>query len=64
MKKVTLEAYQLAKYIHDWICVHATSIESNSPHTVRGYKVTLSLFVEFLEKENQSFISGWRMFFT
>jgi len=53
MKRATLEAYQLAKYIHDWICVHAMSIQSNSPHTVRRYKVTLSLFVEFLEKEKK-----------
>jgi len=51
MKKVTVEAHQLAKYIHDWICVHATSIQSNSLHTVRGYKISLSLFVYFLEKE-------------
>jgi len=51
MKKVTSEALQLAKYIHDWICVHATSIQSNSPHTIRGYTITLSLFVDFLEKE-------------
>jgi site-specific recombinase XerD len=51
MKKVNNEALQLAKYIHDWIRVYATSIQSNSPHTVRGYTVTLSLFVDFLEKE-------------
>ncbi|MDR1340596.1 MAG: hypothetical protein LBK58_11175 [Prevotellaceae bacterium] len=59
MKKVTGEAYQLAKYIHDWICVHAMSIQSNSLHTIRGYKVTLSLFVEFLEKEKKSILHLW-----
>jgi site-specific recombinase XerD len=61
MKKVTGEALQLAKYIHDWIRVHATSIRSNSPHTVRRYEVTLSLFVDFLEKEkgiNPSSLAG------
>lgn len=61
MKKVTGEAHQLAKYIHDWICVHATSIRANSPHTVRGYTVSLSLFVNFLEKEkkiNPSSLAG------
>jgi site-specific recombinase XerD len=61
MKKATNEAYQIAKYIHDWICVHAISIQSNSSHTVRGYKVALSLFVDFLEKEkkiNPSSLAG------
>jgi len=60
MKKATLEAYQIAKYIHDWI-VHTMSIQSNSPHTIRGYKVALSLFVEFLEREkkiNPSSLTG------
>ncbi|PXV58838.1 phage integrase family protein with SAM-like domain [Dysgonomonas alginatilytica] len=51
MKKVTNEVLQLAKYIHDWICVYVISIESNSPHTVRRYTVTMSLFVDFSEKE-------------
>jgi site-specific recombinase XerD len=53
MKKATLEAYQLAGYIYDWICVYAVSIQSNSPHTIRGYKIALSLFVGFLEKEKK-----------
>jgi len=53
MKKITNEAYQLAKYMHDWICVHAPSIQSNSSHTIRGYSITLSLFVDFLEKEKK-----------
>jgi site-specific recombinase XerD len=53
MKKYTGKAYQLAKYIHDWICVHVPSIRSNSPHTIKGYTVTLSLFADFLEKEKK-----------
>jgi site-specific recombinase XerD len=51
MKKVTGEAYQIAKYMHEWICVYAPSIQANSSHTVRGYSITLSLFVDFFEKE-------------
>lgn len=53
MKKVTNEALLIAKYIHDWICVYTTSIQSNSPHTVRRHMITLSLFVDFLEKEKK-----------
>lgn len=51
MKQISKEALQLAKYIHDWISVYAVSIQSNSPHTIRRYSITLSLFVDFLEKE-------------
>lgn len=53
MKKVTNEALLIAKYIHDWICVYTTSIQSNSPHTIRRHMITLSLFVDFLEKEKE-----------
>lgn len=51
MKQISKEALQLAKYIHDWISVYTVSIQSNSPHTIRRYSITLSLFVDFLEKE-------------
>lgn len=50
MKKVNSESQQLARYIHDWICVYVTSIRANSSHTVRGYMASLSLFADFLEK--------------
>lgn len=47
MKQISKEALQLAKYIHDWISVYTVSIQSNSPHTIRRYSITLSLFVDF-----------------
>lgn len=53
MKKVTNEAHKLAKHMCGWINVHIPSIQSNSPHTIRGYAVTLSLFVDFLEREKK-----------
>jgi len=53
MKKVTHEAHRLAKHIHQWMGVYVPSIRSNSPHTVRGYAVTLSLFAGFLETEKK-----------
>jgi Site-specific recombinase XerD len=49
MKKASKETYELAKHIHNWLHVHTPSIRSNSPHTIRTYSTTLSLFVEFLE---------------
>lgn len=51
MKKASKEAYELAKYIHDWIHVYTPSIRSNSLHTIKTYTITLSLFVGFLEKK-------------
>jgi site-specific recombinase XerD len=53
MKKVTHEAYRLARHIHDWIGIHVPSIRSNSPHTIRGYAIALSLFAGFLETEKK-----------
>ena len=61
MKKVTHEAHRIARHIHDWIGVHVPSIRSNSPHTIRGYAIALSLFVGFLEtkkKISPSSLSG------
>lgn len=53
MRKVTNEALQIAKYIHEWICVYTISIESSSPHTIRAYAIALSLYVNFLENEKE-----------
>lgn len=49
MKKASKDAYELAKHIHNWLHVHTPSIQSSSPHTIRTYSTTLSLFVGFLE---------------
>ncbi|MDH6356088.1 integrase/recombinase XerD [Dysgonomonas sp. PH5-45] len=49
MKKASKDAYELAKHIHNWLHVHTPSIRSSSPHTIRTYSTTLSLFVGFLE---------------
>ena len=72
MKKASKEAYELARHIHNWLHVHTLSIQSNSPHTIRTYSTTLSLFVEFLEGEkkinlcslnsgcfSRDYIEGW-----
>ena len=53
MKKANNEACKLAQYIHNWINVYTPSIQSNSPHTIRTYIITLSLFAGFLEKEKK-----------
>ena len=72
MKKASKEAYELARHLYDWIHVYTPSIRSNSPHTIRTYTTTLSLFVSFLEKEkkinpsslnsgcfSRDYIEGW-----
>ena len=64
MKQISKEALQLAKYIHDWISVYTVSIQSNSPHTIRRYSITLALFVDFLEKEITPLNLTFGMFFS
>lgn len=72
MKKASKEAYELARHIYNWLHVHTPSIQSNSPHTIRTYSTTLSLFVGFLEGEkkinpcslnsecfSRDYIEGW-----
>lgn len=72
MKKASKEAYELARHIHNWLHVHTPSIQSNSPHTIRTYSTTLSLFVGFLEGKkkinpcslnsgcfSRDYIEGW-----
>jgi len=51
MKRVNNEAYKIAQHINKWITEYTSSIKSNSPHTIRTYIMTLSLFVKFLETE-------------
>lgn len=72
MKKASKEVYELARHIHNWLHVHTPSIQSNSPHTIRTYSTTLSLFVGFLEGKkkidsyslnsecfSRDYIEGW-----
>lgn len=53
MKKAKNEAYKIAQYIYKWINEYTPSIKSNSPHTIKTYMMTLSLFVKFLETEKR-----------
>lgn len=53
MKKASKDAYELAKHIYNWLHVYTPSIRLSSPHTIRTYTTTLSLFVGFLEKEKK-----------
>lgn len=48
MKKPNKESCILARYIHDWLHGYATSLKANSPHTVKNYSDSLSLFIHFL----------------
>jgi site-specific recombinase XerD len=53
MKKSNEEACKIACYIHSWLNEYAPSLKSNSPHTVKSYSHTLSLFIGFLEVEKK-----------
>lgn len=58
MKKASKDAYELAKHIYNWLHVHTSSIQSNSPHTIKTYSITLSLFVGFLEGKKKIDLSS------
>lgn len=45
------EAITIASAIHDWLEIYLPQIHSNSIHTRKAYSDTLTLFVDFLEKE-------------
>ncbi len=53
MRKAKNEAYKIAQYIYKWINEYTPSIKSNSPHTIKTYMMTLSLFVKFLDTEKK-----------
>jgi len=53
MKKSTEEAFKIANYIHSWLNEYTPSLKSNSPHTIKSYSHTLSLFISFLEVEKK-----------
>lgn len=46
---IAQQAQILAHYIHDWINIHVPSLKTNSAHTERSYRLSLSLYTRFLE---------------
>lgn len=44
-----LQAKSLARYIYEWINIHVPSLKTNSSHTERSYRLSLSLYARFLE---------------
>ena len=48
-KCITQQAERLARYTHDWINNYIPSLKTNSGHTERSYRLSLSLFATFLE---------------
>ena len=47
----TLQAKQLALYIHDWINIYVPRMRCCSAHTERAYRTSLSLYAQYLEEE-------------
>lgn len=50
-KRMQDETKVLANYIYDWLYTYVPMTRGNSIHTVRSYKVSLQLYVDFLESK-------------
>lgn len=48
---ITRQAKDLARYTYDWINIHVPSLKTSSRHTERSYRLSLSLYVRFLESD-------------
>lgn len=44
------EAIQIAGYIHNWLCEYVPFVKNQSQCTVKGYKVALTLYLIYLER--------------
>ncbi|MBI9013179.1 MAG: tyrosine-type recombinase/integrase [Clostridiales bacterium] len=53
MKRINSEALQIARHINLFLNNYIPSQKSCSPHTLRSYKYTLSLYIGFLETEKE-----------
>lgn len=49
--KISKEACIIARYINDWILRYVPTIKNCSVFTIKRYKVTISLYLTFLEQE-------------
>lgn len=48
---ITQQAKDLAYYTYDWINIYIPALRTSSEHTERSYRLSLSLYVRFLESE-------------
>lgn len=46
---LTEQARSLARHTYEWINIHVPSLKTNSRHTERSYRLSLSLYARFLE---------------
>ena len=51
MRKANSNAILMAKHINEWLNIYIPYIQNGSNHTVRNGKLSLSLFIKFLESE-------------
>ena len=54
MNKNTLESLRIVKYITAYLNVYLPSHQTSSSHTQKNYRITLQLYLEFLEEKNIS----------
>ena len=41
--------HELVRYIYDWLNEYLPTLKANSEHTIRNYRTSVNIFVEFLE---------------
>jgi site-specific recombinase XerD len=51
MRKANKEALTIAKHIHSFLTVYVPSLKNQSENTVRSHETAISLFIGYLEKE-------------
>ncbi len=50
--KVSSEhSIKLSRYVYEWVNVYVPTLKTNSSHTERSYRLSLSLYVRYLESE-------------
>jgi site-specific recombinase XerD len=48
-KKNKYQAMEIARLTFDWINSYLPSLRTNSPHTIRAYKTSINLYINYLE---------------
>ena len=53
MKKASNASVEMAKHIHEWLCVYVPLHVTGSENTLKSYKDALRLYIFFLEQEKK-----------
>lgn len=53
MKRASDSSVEIAKHIHEWLNVYVPFNVTNSKHTLKSYKIAMSLYLSFLESQKK-----------